>query len=583
MDPQDTTLNGAIIVLKRRKWFFVLPVIAITVIGAIIAMVLPSVYRSQGTILIEKPDIPPDLVASTITGYADERIQTIERRVMATSTLVDIIQKYNLYLDERQTVPSHELASKMRNNVVLELVSAELQQPRGNATQATIAFNIGFDDEDPVVAQRVANELVSLYLSENVRLRQKKASETTEFLASEAATLERRISELERKLADLKQKYTGRLPEQMDYNMQLIERTEGELRSLEMREQALESRRIYLEGELMQTSPYGSYVVDGQRVMGPRDQLKALRTQLATISGRYGPNHPDVQRLRREVAALAQQQPGGGASASSLRREAERVETELRKLRERYASDHPDVLRLERQLASLQDELADARSQPSATPGESPDNPAYIALRSQIQAVQSELASIADQRARLKEKLEDYDQRIMETPLVEREYLQLLRDRESTELSYREIKNKQMQAHLGQSLETERKSERFTLLDPPVLPEKPQRPNRPLIVVVAFFVAAGAGAGIAFLAEKLDSAVYGARQVAELVGAAPLVTIPYIRTRAEVWRATRRRAGVAVAFVCLLVGAIAYVHFSVTPLDVLWAGVDNEATDAKQE
>ncbi|MBK8906759.1 MAG: lipopolysaccharide biosynthesis protein [Rhodospirillales bacterium] len=583
MDPQDTTLHGAVIVLKRRKWFFVLPVIAITVIGAIIAMVLPSVYRSQGTIMIEKPDIPPDLVASTITGYADERIQTIERRVMATSTLVDIIQKYNLYLDERQTTPSHELASEMRDNVVLELVSAELQQPRGNSTEATIAFNIGFDNEDPVVAQRVANELVSLYLSENVRLRQKSASETTEFLASEAAILERRISELERKLADLKQKHTGRLPEQMDYNMQLIERTEAELRSLDMREQALESRRIYLEGELMQTSPYGSYVVDGQRVMGPRDQLKALRTQLATLSGRYGSNHPDVQRLRREVAALEQQQPGGGASASSLRREAERVETELRRLRERYASDHPDVLRLERQLASLQGELADARSQPTTTPSESPDNPSYIALRSQIQAVQSELGSIAEQRARLKEKLEDYDKRIIETPLVEREYLQLLRDRESAELSYREIKNKQMQAHLGQSLETERKSERFTLLDPPVLPEKPQRPNRPLIVVVAFFVAAGAGAGIAFLAEKLDSAVYGARQVAELVGAAPLVTIPYIRTRAELWRATRRRVGVAVAFVCLLVGAITYVHFSVTPLDVLWAGVDNEATDAKQE
>lgn len=166
--------------------------------------------------------------------------------------------------------------------------------------------------------------------------------------------------------------------------------------------------------------------------------------------------------------------------------------------------------------------------------------------------------------------------------MVEREYLQLLRDRESAEVSYREIKEKQMQAHLGQSLETERKSERFTLLDPPILPEEPHRPNRLLIVLLGLFFATGASSGIAFLAEKLDSSIYGARQVAELVGAAPLVTVPYIRTRAEQWRIVRRQVSVVAVLVCAVIGTIAYVHFSVTPLDVLWAGIENRTTSDAQ-
>jgi uncharacterized protein involved in exopolysaccharide biosynthesis len=575
MEQESSSLHEIVAVWKRRRWLFALPAAVTFVVAVIVALVVPSIYRSSAVILIEKPDVPPDLVASTITGYADERIQIIQRKVTATDNLVEIIEKFDLYAEKRKSKPLHAIAERMREKITLELLSAEVTEERaGRNTEAVIAFSVAFDHPDPVVAQRVANELVSLYLSENVRFRQKRATETAEFLGGESERLERRIAELEKKLADLKQKYTGRLPEQLDYNLKLVDIAEGELRRLDERENALVSRRIYLQAELMKISPYGSYVVDGQHILSPQDQLKALRTMLASLSGRYGPNHPDVQRIKREVAAL-EQSTRSGPSASSLRREVERVETELAKAKEKYSEDHPDIARLTRQLAQLRSEQTSAREAPASAPRESPDNPAYISIQSQLQAAQAELSAIAEQRAAVREKLAEYEDRIMQTPIVEREYLQLSRAHESALESYREIKEKQMQAQLGETLETERKSERFTLLEPPLLPDKPHWPDRRLFILLGFLLSLGVGAGTASLAEALDTSVYGARQVAAIVGAAPLVTVPYIRTRVEQMHAIGRRIAFATVFVGVVAGTLAYVHYSVTPLDVLWAGVEH--------
>jgi uncharacterized protein involved in exopolysaccharide biosynthesis len=265
-----------------------------------------------------------------------------------------------------------------------------------------------------------------------------------------------------------------------------------------------------------------------------------------------------------------------------LRREVERVEVELAKAREKYSADHPDIARLTRQLSQLRSEQAEARAAPQSGPRESPDNPAYISIQSQLQAAEAELAALAEQRNAVREKLAEYEDRIMQTPIIEREYLQLTRAHESALESYRGIKEKQMQAQLGESLETERKSERFTLLEPPLLPEQPHWPPRKLFIVLGFLLSLGVGAGIASLVEVLDTSLHGPRQVAAVVGAAPLATIPYIRTKTEQLHALVRRIAFATAFVGVVAGTLVYVHYSVTPLDVLWAGVETRVAGEEE-
>ena len=135
------------------------------------------------------------------------------------------------------------------------------------------------------------------------------------------------------------------------------------------------------------------------------------------------------------------------------------------------------------------------------------------------------------------------------------------------------MKNKLMAADLGRALETERKGERFSLLEPPLLPTRPIKPKRWAIVALGLVLAVLAGMGSALLLDTLDTAVYSPRQIATLTGSAPLVVIPYIETAFDRMRARRRRTGLLAAGTAGLVAAIALVHYAVLPLDVAWSRI----------
>jgi uncharacterized protein involved in exopolysaccharide biosynthesis len=459
----------------------------------------------------------------------------------------------------------------------MDLVSAEVRDPQsGRAGEATIAFTVSFDHRSPEIAQRVANEIVSLYLSENMRERQEKATETATFLAAEARRLETSIVQLENQITDLKVQNSGSLPEQRDYNLQSIARAEQELRDLDRRAQTLNERLVYLQTEMTQTSPYGSYVVDGQPVLRPADQLKALRGQLAALVGRYGANHPDVVRTRREVEAL-EKETGAGPDSSSLQRQLQRVETERAKARERYTPDHPEVVRLGREADGIRAALARVKARPQPEAGaEAPDNPAYLQMQAELAAAQSEIKAVLSQQTAVRQRIAMFEQLIERTPLVERAYLPLIRALEAASAEYRDLRIKQTAAELGQSLEAERKSERFSLLEPPILPTDAVRPNRTAIVLLGFVLSLGAGIALALLAETLDSAVHSARQLVKVTGAAPIAVIPYIRTRVDVIRAWRARAAVGAGAMAVAGLAMLAVHTYVMPLDLLWSAVERK-------
>jgi len=317
---ETVSIADYVAILKRRKWYVAIPAVLVLVIAAAVAFLLPPIYRSSATILIESPDVPPQLVASTITGFAEQQIQAINQRVTSTQRLIEIINRYNLYASERQQKPIIAIAEDMRKDIILNLISAQIGQQASRqsaSAQTTVAFTLSFDYGDPATAQRVANELVSLYLSENARSRQEKASETTAFLAVEADRLERVIGELDKQLADLKQRYQGSLPEQLNYNLSIIARNETELRAIDHKMQSLIEREIYLESEVTKIDPFMAPSGAMGQAASPASQLRALRTQLIALAGRYGPDHPDVVKLRREVEALEKDQ-GAGTSPTGL-------------------------------------------------------------------------------------------------------------------------------------------------------------------------------------------------------------------------------------------------------------------------
>ena len=534
-----------------------------------VAALLPAAYRSTATILIEQQEMPADLVRSTISSYADQRIQVISQQVMTRTNLTRVVEKYNLYPGYRQSKTSEEILQRLAKDIKLDLVKADvIDQRSGGKTTATIAFSLSYEGETPAVAQKVANELVTLFLSENLKNRQQKTADTSAFLADEAAKLSAHVSETEAKLAAFKEKNTGRLPELVQLNMQLRDRADSEIKELDRQISTLEERKIYLDGQLAQMKPNSPMIsTSGERIFDSEERLKTLKAQYASLSGVYSSNHPDVVKMRREIEAL-QKETGGGADPQERLKQLTRLRTELATTREKYSDDHPDVVKLKKSIAALEAEQPNPGSAKSTAV--KPENPAYIAFQAQIEATISELKSSRSKRAALQSKVASYEQRLQQTPQVEREYLDLTRDHEASLMRYREIRAKQMQANIGEELEKDRKAERFSLIDPPQLPEKPSSPNRPAILLLGFVLSLGGGVGSAAVLESLDESVRGSKALTALLKVPVLAVIPYMENDAGKQR--RRKIALVILVSLVLASALALllVHIFFMPLDVLW-------------
>ena len=554
--------------LKRRK----LPLLACSLFGIVLTLFLavfwPPLYQSTATILIEEPDVPRDLISSTVTSYADQRIQVITQRVMNTRNLIAVIEEFGLYKKKREVEPISAVVEAMRDNILLELVSAEVVDPQSRrATEATIAFTLSFSHGNPNSARRVLNELVSLYLSENLRARRQKAAETTEFLMGEAGKYEELVNELETEVASFKSEHSGNLPEQVPVKMQSRDRIEREIIALRRRLQDLGERKIYLEAELSQLSPNTAAIDEWD----PAERLRILEGMFIGLGSTYGADHPDLRKMAREIEAL-RKQVGPGDRRLALLANRDALLAELSTLRERYSSEHPDVVKLERQLATVNQEI---KSAPAGNVGTvepvTPSNPAYIQLQAQLAAINSEMRASRQERIVLENKFRHYEQVLLMAPAIEREYRLLVRDYEAAVANYMSVKAKQTQAELGEALEAESKSEQFSLIEPPTTPNEPVSPNYIALLALGFVGSLAIGMGCAFAVESLDNSVYGPRQLALLTGAPPLVAVPHIPNRADGRRKWRRRLAGAFVVPSVTIFALVAIQTYLMPLDVLWS------------
>jgi uncharacterized protein involved in exopolysaccharide biosynthesis len=264
----------------------------------------------------------------------------------------------------------------------------------------------------------------------------------------------------------------------------------------------------------------GPTVSDGSQVAAsPARQLAVYKTELAKLSASYSPTHPDVRSLRKKIEALE-------ASVGGTPEPAEPI---------------------------TMTELATAK------------------VQARIAATEARLASLGDQQRALQAKRAELERIIVETPQVERGMVSLLRDYENARAKYEEVRAKQMSAQMAENLEEGKKAERFSLIEPPLLPDKPIEPDRKKLATMGFFLALAGSGGIVMALESFNPRVRGAQSLAALIGGPPLVTIPYITTRAERRRRKdpRRTWVPAAAALLLIAGATAAAHFLYKPLDVV--------------
>jgi succinoglycan biosynthesis transport protein ExoP len=568
---RQRTLADYVLVARRRRVPALVAGVTVLVIFLAAAILWPPTYRSIGTILIEQQEVPVDLVRSTVSSYADQRIQMISQRVMTSDNLIRIIDRYQLYPDRRRKEPREALLQRMRDDISFSMISADVVDPRlGRPTKATIAFSVSYDNRSPQLAAKVANEIATLYLNENLQSRRQSADDTATFLTAEADRLSKQIDELDNKLATFKEQNVNNLPELSQLNMQLMNRVEEELRETETRVRSLDQQIVYLDAQLAQLTPAAQiYSETGERILSPADRLKTLKSEYARASAIYAPTHPDILRMKREIDGL-EREVGRVDTANDLARQLSDAQSQLVSAREKYAPDHPEVKQLERMVASLESVMRTAPLTSEAVRAD-PDNPAYIQVSAQREASVNERRALERKIATLRAKIGDFEQRLAESPEIAREYSAMSRDMDNAQLKYREVRQKQMEATLAKNLETERKGERFTLIEPPMAPEEPISPNRTGIVLAGVVLSLAAALGLMLLLEVVDTTIRSRRDIEALVAVPPLAVLPWIEAPAERAGKTKvRRLSLAGAASSVVV-AVVMVHFLYRPLDVLWA------------
>ena len=511
--PQDV-----VAILWRRKWQVIVPAFVLFVISVAVAITWPRTYQSKATILIEEPNVSGEFLQPVTAGYADQRVQVISQQVLSRLNLIQLIEKFDLYPDAEDSGQLAAAATSLRDRIHVEFISAEVNDPRmAGRRQATIAFVLSFNDEDPQTAQKVAEELVSLYLAQNLKDRREKASETAEFLAREADKLAQRIDELESKLAAFKSQHSGSLPDQVSITQQAMYRIELQLLETRQQIQSQDERRVSLEAQLTQVSPYASITLDDGTVLRPEERLKKLEAEYSELSYTYGPQHPKMIEISTELESLRSRIGGSGQSA------------------------------------------------------EKPSNPAYIQLQAELKAVRSNLGSLRSQSADLSSRFEALQSQSLKAPDIEREFLLITRNYDNATAEYRAVREKLAEAERRESLETETEGEHFSVIEPPEVPLKPVAPNRRLLVLIGFMISAVGGLGTAAVAEALDQTVSSPRHLAAIAGAAPLVIIPEIRAGAAKQHAWQMSFLVVFALTMVCAGSLFVVNKFVVPLGDLWS------------
>ena len=493
---QGMNLQQVAGVIRRRFWYFVIPLFLGwgTVWGA--SWVLPSVYKSATTILVQQPTVSKELVPSNVNDNLQDRLQSITQQILSRTRLLHIIESLNLYADQRAKVAPDDLVNRMRKDIDIDLV-------RAPNSQELTSFNVSFSARDPNTAQRVTSELTNLFINENLEVQTQQSVDTTKFFENRLEEARKNLSEQEEKIRVFKDQHSSDLPSQMPSNLAILTGLQNQLQAEQDNLDRAKQQTVYYQSLIGQYralqrsnrggpgAPIGLPAID--------QELDKLRSQLADLKAHYTDRHPDVRKLEGQIA-------------------------ETEKMKERLA-------------ASLKD--ATANPQPDSSATASSGDLSLAQLESQLKANQIETANRERSMGTLQAKINEYQARLSQAPIREQQLADLSRGYEQSKENYDDLMKKKNSSALATSLTQRQQGEHFGIIDPPSLPVKPDFPNRMKLCVMGLGLGIVLGGLLAGGSEFLDDRIHTEKEFKDLVPVSVIAEIPAVSTVDEEARERR--------------------------------------------
>ena len=476
-------------ILRRRIWYLVIPFLAIMIGTVSYAMFAPRLYKASTLVLVTPQKVPEAFVHPTVTSRIEERLQSIAQEVMSRTRLEQVINEFGLYKNESKTLAREEIVEKMQKDIKVELPTK--RDEKGY-------FTVGYIGKDPNVVTAIANRLASLFIEENLRLREQQAVGTTEFLTSELTAKRAKLEELEAAVTQYKRQHMGELPEQRDTNLRVLEQLQNLYQRVGENIRAAQDRKLFLQKQLsdleLPSSSSGSAV--SSRAPG-RSSYSSSSNTLYSSSGAEA----------------------GGTYES----QKDSLIKQLEDLRSKYTESHPDVIVTKKKLADLETkkDIYDIKK-----------DPRYRELKNQLTMTDIEIKRFQAEEANIGGQINRYRARIENVPSREQEMSSLGREYQNTKEAYEQLLKKSQDAQQAENLERRQKGEQFRVIDPARVPEKPFSPDVPKVLLIGFVISLGCSFGATIIREQMDRSFHDAGDVEVTLGLRVLATIPRIEEKA---------------------------------------------------
>lgn len=484
---KDYTIQEYIEILRQRIWYIALPFLLIVIGASIYVIIVPREYVASSLILVNVQSVPEAFVQATVTSKVEERLQSIAQEVISRTRLEQIIKEFNLYEKEKKHLSQEEVIALMRDNIKVELPKKSEEKK---------SFTISYIGDDPRVVTTVTNKLASLFIEENLKIREKQAVGTTDFLVQQLDLAKTELDKQEAAVAQYKRRFMGTLPEQRDTNIKFLDELQTQYQRLGESLRDAQDRKLFIQKQLADIESPVS-------IQGTKEHEKVSKS--SSLLNDMAPSIPG---------------PEVGGSYESQKESLTRA---LEDLRTKYTENYPDVIIAKKKLANLE-----KNKETYNVNNVNKDNPRYSELKKQLTMVDLEINRFVDEQRSTKGQIGKYMGRVEQMPAREQDMASLLRQYQSTKDTYEGLLKKSQEAQQAENLEKEQKGEQFRIVDAARLPEKPFSPNIPKILLISLLAGIGCGLGLAFIREQMDRSFHDVEDVEISLGLKVLAVIPKI-------------------------------------------------------
>ncbi len=473
--------NGEITVAEVRRifrrywWIPALMTVALGGMGLAASLVLPKKYTSSTLVLVEQPTVPIELIKPVVTDDLNQRMASMKAQILSRSRLEAIINKFNLYSQQRRTAHMEDLVERLKGSIDVELI-----QPMAGATnRQPPGFNVSVTFDNPQLAQQICQEITSMFIERNATVRVDQSNKTTQFLTQQLDEAKAKLDEQDKRLAQFKAQYLVSLPEQEPANLTMLSGMNTQLDAATQALNRAQQDKALNETLLgQQEASWKASQVGQQNPESQEQQLTALQDQLSALLAKYTPEHPDVIKVKAQIEDLKKRMDAAPAPKKAV----EGTQAALR------------------------------------------EPPAIQQLRAKIKQDEMIITDLSKRQTQTQEQIRAIQGRLQASPVVEQQLKELTRSYQTASDIYNELLKKRENSAMATEMEHQEQGESFKVLDAPSFPLTPSFPKK------LIFVGGGLGAGLAlslgilYLLAMSDKAMYSERDV-ELCLKLPVLTL----------------------------------------------------------